>query len=301
MVRRGFTLIELLVVIAIIAILAAILFPVFAAARESARQIDCQSRFYQAGRALVMYMADNDSYHPPTQYYAAWAGQYNPQDMILAMLMQPYIKNWTTWRCPSDPNATDYILGRCNDRNPGSLHEKLYCWSLTTDLGYNYAYLSPIVRYGSVWQNNPAHETKIVKPGATVMFVDSIWFRNTLTRLPEGGGNWIVMPPCRFYQAPGSSARIDTFTQLYHPTANAWYDYGSACWRLQTATGWYLWMEFGGTWPWHRNERMMVSFVDTHAKPYTPRQLTVGCNALPMCQGNITDPDAYLWDMDNYY
>jgi prepilin-type N-terminal cleavage/methylation domain-containing protein len=51
--RHGFTLIELLVVIAIIAILAAILFPVFAQARESARQISCSTRFYQVARAVT--------------------------------------------------------------------------------------------------------------------------------------------------------------------------------------------------------------------------------------------------------
>src|SRR6185437_16133977 len=58
--RRGFTLIELLVVIAIIAILAAILFPVFAQAREKARAISCMSNMKQLGTAELMYMQDND-------------------------------------------------------------------------------------------------------------------------------------------------------------------------------------------------------------------------------------------------
>jgi prepilin-type N-terminal cleavage/methylation domain-containing protein len=59
-IRRGFTLIELLVVIAIIAILAAILFPVFAQAREKARQTACLSNMKQMGNALMMYVQDND-------------------------------------------------------------------------------------------------------------------------------------------------------------------------------------------------------------------------------------------------
>lgn len=63
--RRGFTLIELLVVIAIIAILAAILFPVFAQAREKARQTTCVSNLKQIGTAFMMYVQDYDETYPP--------------------------------------------------------------------------------------------------------------------------------------------------------------------------------------------------------------------------------------------
>src|SRR5687768_14208579 len=63
--RRGFTLIELLVVIAIIAILAAILFPVFAQAREKARQTSCLSNLKQLSTAMMMYAEDSDGLFPP--------------------------------------------------------------------------------------------------------------------------------------------------------------------------------------------------------------------------------------------
>ena len=63
-IRRGFTLIELLVVIAIIAILAAILFPVFAQAREKARQATCASNEKQIGLAILMYVGDYDETFP---------------------------------------------------------------------------------------------------------------------------------------------------------------------------------------------------------------------------------------------
>src|SRR5205809_6997285 len=66
--RRGFTLIELLVVIAIIAILAAILFPVFAQAREKARGASCMSNLKQSGTALMMYVQDYDEYYPINLY-----------------------------------------------------------------------------------------------------------------------------------------------------------------------------------------------------------------------------------------
>ena len=91
--KHGFTLIELLVVIAIIAILAAILFPVFAQARESARQVTCMSRFYQVARAVAAYSADFDTYQPLTEYYSSWSNVDNPANRYTPMLLQPYVKN----------------------------------------------------------------------------------------------------------------------------------------------------------------------------------------------------------------
>lgn len=98
--RRGFTLIELLVVIAIIAILAAILFPVFARAREKARQTSCLSNIKQIGLALMMYSEDYDERYPCTG--GAW---WSP--------LMPYVKNAQVFRCPSlnDGSAdSDYTM-----------------------------------------------------------------------------------------------------------------------------------------------------------------------------------------------
>jgi len=94
--RRGFTLIELLVVIAIIAILAAILFPVFAKAREKARQTSCLSNMKQMGVSYLMYAQDFDEWGPCNDYVAA--GTYR---MSWDALLYPYIKNEQVYRCPS--------------------------------------------------------------------------------------------------------------------------------------------------------------------------------------------------------
>jgi len=91
----GFTLIELLVVIAIIAILAAILFPVFAQAREKARQSSCLSNLKQIGTAMHMYMQDYDSVFMRNEQTVTGCPQ---------TLLQPYTKNTQIWVCPSDPN-----------------------------------------------------------------------------------------------------------------------------------------------------------------------------------------------------
>jgi prepilin-type N-terminal cleavage/methylation domain-containing protein/prepilin-type processing-associated H-X9-DG protein len=100
--RKGFTLIELLVVIAIIAILAAILFPVFARAREKARQASCQSNEKQILLAVRMYAQDYDDRLPEGTFY--WdspdASGTNDAGPWFALLM-PYIKNVQVLVCPS--------------------------------------------------------------------------------------------------------------------------------------------------------------------------------------------------------
>ncbi len=87
--ERAFTLIELLVVIAIIAVLAAILFPVFAQARDRSRAVSCQSNLKQMGTAFAMYCQDSDETYPPVPNWKS--------------TLQPYIKNTAINTCPSRP------------------------------------------------------------------------------------------------------------------------------------------------------------------------------------------------------
>ncbi len=112
--KRGFTLIELLVVIAIIAILAAILFPVFAQARESARKTVCLSNLKQTGLALLMYSQDYDEGLVPWHAGTTDGGGYGGTvagapfldsegfDLAWDRLIQPYVKNDLLTSCPSD-------------------------------------------------------------------------------------------------------------------------------------------------------------------------------------------------------
>ncbi len=127
---RGFTLIELLVVIAIIAILAAILFPVFAKAREKARQTSCLSNMRQLGTGLLSYVQDYDGRYPDSRVMPTYAGQpagylggwhiteygirkwYDGNQTQLwgwPMVVSPYVKNAQIFNCPSDSEAERWL------------------------------------------------------------------------------------------------------------------------------------------------------------------------------------------------
>ncbi len=139
--RRGFTLIELLVVIAIIAILAAILFPVFARAREKARQSSCLSNVKQLALSVHMYTQDYDECLPGYIY----ASGTNPR-LYWFDVLAPYIKNQQILTCPSAANVTP------------------------TGYGWNFRWIS----YG--WVETPQSCTAmgaIAFPAETVLLADS--------------------------------------------------------------------------------------------------------------------------------
>ena len=99
-VRSGFTLVELLVVIAIIALLAAILFPVFARSRENARRAACQSNLKQIGMALMQYAQDYDERMPALDNFDNDGGLGAGQHFWMETL-QPYVKSTQVFQCPS--------------------------------------------------------------------------------------------------------------------------------------------------------------------------------------------------------
>ena len=111
--RRGFTLIELLVVIAIIAILAAILFPVFARAREKARQASCLSNLKQIGLATIMYCGDYDERWIPAPWARGDVDGWSERlaSMAPQALIYPYVKNVQVNTCSSRTNFNGWTSG----------------------------------------------------------------------------------------------------------------------------------------------------------------------------------------------
>jgi prepilin-type N-terminal cleavage/methylation domain-containing protein/prepilin-type processing-associated H-X9-DG protein len=158
--KRGFTLIELLVVIAIIAILAAILFPVFSRAREQARKSACLSNMKQIGTALMMYCQDWDEAFPLVVFgsldvrTAGWTGACDPQykSGTWRTVIQPYLKSWDVFKCPS--------MSPC-----GVPYEDNYCGAI----GYPYHF--DLLSYGyngqkmcgQPWPDNPNFCHKLIE------------------------------------------------------------------------------------------------------------------------------------------
>jgi prepilin-type N-terminal cleavage/methylation domain-containing protein/prepilin-type processing-associated H-X9-DG protein len=171
--RRGFTLIELLVVIAIIAILAAILFPVFAQARSKARQAMCLSNMKQLGVAFMLYVQDYDETFPPTDYQA-------PERVTWTTLVNPYIKasgNTETknqrksiFACPSiDQSVPDPTWAPINGA-PGS--RGLLSYGTNRNLMPRYRGLAPGAAPGS---RGPVNSLAAVgSPASLVMLAESL-------------------------------------------------------------------------------------------------------------------------------
>lgn len=182
--HRGFTLIELLVVIAIIAILAAILFPVFASARDRARSAACLSNEKQIALALVQYMTDYDGGIPQISYYAGSSTTstttipYVPGSWMVTLY--PYTKTIAVYSCPSD-TANAQIYG-CNGQtsaasslaSSGSANcaEANGATSTTPDLGpieYSYA---PNTNVLATYRYNPTVESMYPAPATTIAITE---------------------------------------------------------------------------------------------------------------------------------
>lgn len=172
--EKGFTLIELLVVIAIIAILAAILFPVFAKAREAARKSACTSNVSQLGKAMMMYVIDNDSMYPPRADYTAAApappGSVPCKPCRRAdwrVYAMPYTKNTQLFICPSDTGIPTVITTEPSNQalpRPSRLADFLGNGAVAG--GSSYCLNTVVSRLGS--------EAAIVQPADTYMGAE-IW------------------------------------------------------------------------------------------------------------------------------
>jgi len=213
--KNGFTLVELLVVIAIIAILAAILFPVFAQAREKARQTSCTSNLKQIGMAALMYAQDYDEkmfiygYADANWKWHFWWGSWDGQTLNVAEgLLNPYMKSGQIQACPSFQSNMRGAMG-------------------LTGYGYNYVYLSPSTYEMPDWKQtfHPITLGNIQKPAETVMMADSARLNTWDYATPTLEGNTFLEPPSNAYptfhvrhNGSGNILWCDGHVKVFRPT-----------------------------------------------------------------------------------
>lgn len=233
----AFTLIELLVVIALIAILAAILFPVFAQAREKARQTACLSNTKQIGLAVHLYAQDWDETVIPFWYVdGAWAGQAWTQRTTMYVLAQPYLKNHGVFRCPSgnqNLNVKDPFA-------PGGarLIELSYSYNSLRDIAVG-AFDNPAAYLGPCeWQATGKFGVGLAalsRPADTLLLIESadldIWKEELTDYWPLAGGKetW-TNPPCR----AGGPVDCSQVAKRHNAGFNGVFADGHAKWQKKT-------------------------------------------------------------------
>lgn len=282
---RAFTLIELLIVLGMILILAAILFPVFSAAKASAKRISCISNFHQVQTSSTLYMRDYDDKFMLSTHAPGLAGN-SVNDRTWVQLALPYVRSFDVFFCPSD--HTRERSNRMFEPNgvPGDPYGRFYSASKRTNLGFNWLYMAPVIMQSGRWTSIPRSDSYAADPSSTILFVDSV--HEVVNGRPRGGGYHLITPPCR-YVANASRAESDSFSMSNSETL-----------FYTPLEGWDMDREgdgnWGNVWPWHQ-DRANVVRLDGSVKSMRVKQLYAGCSFGPGWSGAIDDITTYLWDL----
>jgi prepilin-type N-terminal cleavage/methylation domain-containing protein/prepilin-type processing-associated H-X9-DG protein len=201
--RRGFSLTELLIVIAVIAVIAAILLPVFALAREKARQATCLSNLRQIGQAFHLYCQDYDGTHLISMQLGSQARTWHAR-------LEPYVRGNGIYTCPSSAAAPDHysIPARLED---GRLVR--YGYSYKPNAAVIEPYLLPN------WPTPPLREGEIKRPAETILFADSPVGSTEVnwTEIARGGPGGVMYMRVYHEVEPDGRLVFDTIVELPIP------------------------------------------------------------------------------------
>jgi len=272
--NKGFTLIELLVVIAIIAILAAILFPVFAQAKDAAKRTSLLSQVKQIGTGTQIYLADSDdmvfrwSYNAPNDQ----AGR-----IYWTTVVQPYIKSWLLMRDPAQANP----FGIWSSGSPYGWYANYQRWP---SFGFNVEYFNNAGGDCSGWTELgfglPISATAVAEPSSTVFLAESKLVGSDST-------GWY------------------TSEKVYAP---ATYNADDACGYTNAGWGVGSWgddvsqggkLSYTGNVELQGNKQAVTVMADTSAKYFPAGRLAAGTNwktPINNSEVMITDRTQYLWD-----
>ena len=296
---KAFTLIELLVVIAIIAILAAILFPVFAQARGKARQAACMSNMKQIMLGTLQYEQDFDETFPTSFNACNGARIQNPLDPndkiggttgggrrpIWHGLIYPYIKSWDLYSCPSDA-----------DNKPTNTVDGYHYISY----GYNYGYLGeyddqvPCSSGGTAAVFKGIAVAAVKRPSNIIAVIDNSG-RNNGTKSTYYLSGSTINPP-----------DTEQSEQTFYAEDGGW---GLGCQNYHGGSLGNKWDSLGGVEMRH-NGGANTGFVDGHVKWFRTEALAGGASNMPAnpnanpgvwsvngaCSNAVFDYSKYMWD-----
>lgn len=289
--RKAFTLIELLVVIAIIAILAAILFPVFARAKLMAKGAASISNIRQLGLAHLSYQADYDDRAVP-------AGTVNDLDSPFLLNGVPYKPwGWLLWPYIKNGNILQDPLRMMEPLNVPGASIQIF-WVYRTHYGYANTVFSPTLPDATGWPQNTIKSTTVAQPASTVMFSlkkgrdlqpDWLWVGS-----PVWMANLVAPPYC------GSVTTAPVNPESYCQPGVRWGIGGYSPPPSGVLPSLVEGRLTGGN-AYRKNNQHIICMGDGHVKGFASGQLAAGTNWTPASSSGgivITDISKYLWDVD---
>lgn len=283
--RNAFTIAELLAILVIVAILVAILFPVFRTAKQTALQTAWVESTRQTGLATFLYLGDYDD-----RYMIA---RYNPdenvnsaKDRTWVQAILPYTTSFQLFLNPVDDTRNFSTTIFDEDLIPGDTYSRYYQASKRSNIGYNFIYLNPMVKDEGTWTSNARTSSEINDGSNTILFGDSVWEIDN--GMPQGGGNYLIVPPCRYISDSGSSGG-DSFNLGGVPSQSIYN--ANLTWVNDRSTA-----QAGGLYAWFK-PKVTITFASGTVKRMTMSEISAGCEVAPDWNGTIIDSRSYIWDL----